>query len=142
MHNNETHTMNHRPQPAIEIPPSHWITVPVFAKPNERPPQEVLKANKEAEQKINAAKDDFIAECMNAIKNDEFSVEDITITLRDNFSPTIVIPTHHSPEQAKQTGLLRQTSHTLTVNHQSHWLGTMDIEYKHDGAIEIKVSIA
>jgi len=130
--------MNHRPQPAIEIPPSHWITVPVFATPNDRPSQAVLAANKEAEQEINAAKDNFFAFCMTEIADTEINVENITITLRDNFSPTIVLPTHRDPDQSKQTGLLRQTGHTITMNHRGIWLGTMDIEYKQDGTIEIK----
>jgi hypothetical protein len=30
--------MQHRAESATEIPPNHWISVPVFAKSNDRPP--------------------------------------------------------------------------------------------------------
>jgi hypothetical protein len=155
--------MQHRAEPATEIPPNHWISVPVFAKSDERPSSTVTEANHQAEQTINTHKDTFIKLCLETLFPDEeigeamlkhagdpnayipaliakLDPSQLSLTIRNEYSPTIVIPTHQSPEQAKQTGHTRQTGHTLTMKYNDQWLGNMEITYRHDGTIGVNIS--
>jgi hypothetical protein len=155
--------MQHRAESATEIAPDHWISVPVFAKSNDRPSSTVTEANHQAEQGINAHKDTFIKLCLETLFPDEEVGEamlkhasnpnsyipaliakldpaKLSLTIRNEYSPTIVIPSHHSPEQAKQTGHTRQTGHSLTMKYDDHWLGSMEVTYRHDGTIGVNIS--
>jgi hypothetical protein len=155
--------MNHRSEPATEITPDHWIEPPVFAKSGTNIPAEVIAANKRAAAEINAHKDTFVKLCLEELFTEEqvgmaelltpgdhaaistnlvaqLDPEKLNLTIRNVYGPTIVLPTHHDPHKPKQEGSTRQTGHTLTMNYAGRWIGTMDIEYKHDGTIAIKMS--
>jgi len=154
--------MNHKPQPPVEISPDHQIEPPFYAQAGQPIPEEVRLANKRASQQINANKDNFIKICLESLFTDEeigfamlqhanqpaayipaliakLDPSRLTLTMRDDHSPTIIIPSHHHPEDKKQTGYFRQTGHTLSMTYDDRWLGTMTIEYN-DGRINIDIT--
>jgi hypothetical protein len=138
--------MNHRSEPAYEISPDHRIEPPFFSQPGSHISDAVRTANHQAADRINEAKDEFIAACFHTIlpENDpspSIDLSKLQLTLRNNYSPTIVLPSGHDPNSPKQKGHLRQTGHTLTLNYDGKWIGTLEIEYKHDGTITINASI-
>ena len=154
--------MNHKPQPPVEISPDFQIQPPFYAKPGEPIPAEVRSANTQAAQQINAHKDNFIKICLEGLYTDEQVGETmlkfhnqpeayipallelldpakLKLTLRDDRSPILILPSHHHPDDRKQTGHLRHTGHTLSMSYQDKWLGTMTIEYN-DGRINIDIT--
>lgn len=155
--------MNHRSEPATEITPDHWIQPPLFAKPGTQIPDEVIAANKRAAAEINAHKDTFVKLCLEELFTGEqvgeaelltpgdhaaisanliaqLDPEKLNLTIRNVYGPTISIPTHHDPNKPKQEGITRQTGHSLTMNYDGKWVGTMDIEYSLTGEIGIKMA--
>jgi hypothetical protein len=130
--------MNHKPEPASEISPDHQISPPIYAKPGTNIPQHVIDANNKATSEINQAKDAFISQCLTIVH--DIDPEKIQLNLRNDFSPTIIIPSGNSPDQKKQVGHLRHTGHTLTFNYDNRWVGTMEIQYNHDGTISINTT--
>lgn len=136
--------MNHRSEPAYEISPDHRIEPPVFAEPGTNIPEAVREANSLARTSINEAKDEFIANCFDSILSpatDTIDLSKLQLTMRNNYSPVIVMPSEYHPDSKKQKGHVRQTGHTLTLNYDDRWIGTLDIEYKHDGTININASL-
>lgn len=154
--------MSHKPQPPVEISPGHQIEPPFYAKAGEPIPTEVRSANKVAAQQINAHKDNFIKVCLESLYTDEEVGEamlkhlnqpnayipallakldpaKLKLTLRNDHSPTLIIPSHHHPDDKKQKGYLRHTGHTLSMEYDDRWLGTMTIEYN-DGRINIDIT--
>lgn len=148
--------------PANEISPDHQIEPPFYAKAGEPIPTEVRAANKQAAQQINAHKDNFIKVCLESLFSDEEIGEamlkhlnqpaayipallakldpaKLKLSLRDDYSPTLIIPSEAHPEAKRQKGYTRQTGHTLTMEYDDRWLGTMTIEYN-DGRINIDIT--
>lgn len=148
--------------PAHEISPDHQITPPAAAQGNTPVPPEIFQANQEAAHKINTHKDDFIKLCLESIISDEEIGEimlkhlnkpaeyipaliarldpaKLKLTLRDDFSPTLIIPSENHPEAKRQKGYTRHTGHTLQMFYDDRWLGTMTIEYN-EGRINIVVT--
>jgi len=155
--------MNHRSEPAIEITPDHWIEPPVFAEAGTSIPAAVTEANQQAAHQINQHKETFIKLCLDCL----FSAEDIgeaelenvntpeniipsllakldpakfQLTLRNDHSPVLVLPSQYDPNQQKQKGHVRQTGHTLTLNYDDRWVGTMEIQYASEGKIGIQIN--
>ena len=147
-------------EPAHEIAPDHWIKIPLFLQPGQtKIPDEIRTLNEIAEAKINATKDNFIRLCIESLFPDEqlgetmlqflnqpadyipaliskLTPEKIKITLRNDMSPTIILPTE---KNGKHQGLNRQTGHTIQFHYDTQWIGTMTIGYNHDGKISIDI---
>lgn len=155
--------MNHRSEPAIEITPGHWIEPPVFNEAGKAIPSAVTEANEKAAREINQHKETFLKLCLDCL----FSTEDIgeaelkhvgepekiipallgkldpakfQLTLRNDHSPVLALPSQYDPHQQKQKGHVRQTGHTLTLNYDGRWVGTMEIQYASEGKIGIQIN--
>lgn len=128
--------MQHKPKPPQEISPNHWIEPPIYAMSGTNVPQHVRDANLEAAKQINAEKEEFIRSCIDTLPTDIVHPEKFRLTLRNDTSPILIIPSHHHPDDKKQKGHLRHTGHTLTFFYDDAWLGTMTIEYN-EGRIKI-----
>lgn len=153
-------------EPAHEIAPDHRIKIPIFAQQGQTQiPQDVRDHNHAAEQQINAHKDNFVRLCLESLVPDEETGDailqnlnqpeayipaliakldptKIKLTMRNNMSPTIILPSSSKQDNHKQKGLQRQTGHTLQFYYADHWIGTMTVDYKHDGKIAIDITTA
>lgn len=151
-------------EPAHEIAPDHRITVPIYSQCDHPVPDEVREINRRAEQQINAHKHNFIKLCLESLFPEEeleiiiirhanqpeayipalvakLDATKLKLTLRNDMSPTIILPSNHHPEKSgKHKGLNRHTGHTLQFHYADQWLGTMEIQYKHDGRIAIDIT--
>jgi len=152
-----------KPQPAYEITPDHQISPPAFAQGQQPAPPEVIAANREAAAQIDVHKDAFIRSCLESLYTDEEigqamleHLEDpaayipaliakldpskLKLTLRDDFAPTLILPTEAHPEAKRQKALTRQTGHTLHMTYDDRWLGTMEITYE-NGRIRMQATL-
>ncbi len=155
--------MHHRSEAAQEIPPNYWLEPPVFAKAGTSIPKEVREANSRAAILLNNHKDTFLKLCLDCL----FTQEEIgeaemlhlnepervipeliqkldpmkfELLLRNDYSPVLVLPSEIDPSKKKQKGHVRQTGHTLTLNYEGHWIGTMEIQYGLNAEISIKIA--
>jgi hypothetical protein len=155
--------MHHRSEAAQEIPPNYWIEPPVFAKAGTSIPKEVREANSRAAILLNNHKDTFLKLRLDCL----FTQEEIgdaeiqhlnepervipeliqkldpmkfELLLRNDYSPVLVLPSEIDPSKKKQKGHVRQTGHTLTLNYEGRWIGTMEIQYGLNAEIAINVS--
>jgi hypothetical protein len=152
-----------KPQPPQEITPDHWISPPFFKTAGTETPDTVSSANENAAKQINAHKDNFVRICLESLFDDEevgmvmlqhhnqpeayipaliskLDPAKLKLTLRNDMSPTIILPSHYNPNGKKQKGLARQDGHTLTMYYDNSWIGTMTIKYNLDGTISIDVT--
>lgn len=155
--------MNHRSEPAIEIAPNHRIEPPLFSEAGKSIPLAVIEANQRAADTLNQHKDTFIKLCLDCLFGPEdigeaelehvgepekvipallgkLQPEKFQLTLRNDYSPVLVLPSELDPNQQKQKGHVRQTGHTLTMKYDDRWIGTMEIQYGSDGKIGVKIS--
>lgn len=151
-------------EPANEIAPDHWIKIPLYAQPGQtQVPDDVRQHNAHAEKQINAHKDNFIKVCLESLFDDEeigfamlqhanqpeayipalidkLDPAKLKLTLRNDMSPTIILPSNYHPDNKRQKGVNRHTGHELKMHYDDRWLGSMTIEYKHDGRIAIDIT--